>query len=278
MHGQGGHCLWGGTWPIVEEGKIPDKLTLDEVTRIEKMAQRTGNPILAETARRAAEAVNKSETEAETLGVHRVIITPAQAAELMEVAIETQDKELADFARYAQSVADTTRLGLEPEPGTIKELTERGKQQLAEMQQKGEQPISYPSGVSGAGVGPVFHTETTTSGKISTSTPTTAFIEYTPELDPGKTNQGPEQSEQQSNLTQQSPPQQPQQPQPQKIQQEQQSQQSPDISSGDKIKQLKQNLQSAQQQTQDKLPKQELSQPESQPESQPQPQQDIPIR
>jgi flagellar hook-basal body complex protein FliE len=152
----GAPSLFGGSWPVIKPGEIPSKLTIDEVTRIQKMAARTGNPILAETARKASELAQKGESEGP--GVHRAIINPQEAAELLQVAVATQDKELADFARYAQSVADTTQLGLEPEPGKIQQLTEKGKEELEQMKERGEQPHQYPPGMFGAGVGPAFQT------------------------------------------------------------------------------------------------------------------------
>lgn len=59
-----------------------------------------------------------------------VRVTPEQATELVNLAILTQDHELADFARYCQSVAATTQIGIEPAPGKIQEELEKGKQEL----------------------------------------------------------------------------------------------------------------------------------------------------
>jgi hypothetical protein len=64
--------------------------------------------------------------------VHLTWITQQQATELVNLAIRTQDTELADFARYCQSVAATTHIGIEPTPGKIQEEIEKGRQELAQ--------------------------------------------------------------------------------------------------------------------------------------------------
>ena len=66
-------------------------------------------------------------------------MTPDQATELVNLAIRTQDHELADFARYCQSVAATTQIGVEPSPGKIREEIEKGR---LELQQQGRTRIN----------------------------------------------------------------------------------------------------------------------------------------
>ena len=65
-------------------------------------------------------------------------ISPDQASELVNLAIRTQDHELANFARYCQSVAATSQLGIEPAPGKIAEEIAKGRQ---ELQQQGRTRI-----------------------------------------------------------------------------------------------------------------------------------------
>lgn len=65
-------------------------------------------------------------------------VTPEQATELVNLAIRTQDHELANFARYCQSVAATTGFGVEPSPGKILSEIEKGR---AELQQQGRARI-----------------------------------------------------------------------------------------------------------------------------------------
>lgn len=60
-------------------------------------------------------------------------VTPDQASELVNLAIRTQDHELANFARYCQSVAATTQLGIEPTPGKILEEIAKGRQELLQQ-------------------------------------------------------------------------------------------------------------------------------------------------
>jgi len=110
----------------------PLQLTMDVVAHLQRIADRTGDAVLHETARRAHSACAKGLNEAP--GVHLVAITPDQATELVNLAIRTQDPELADFARYCQSVAATTQIGVEPSPGKIREEIEKGR---LELQQQG---------------------------------------------------------------------------------------------------------------------------------------------
>lgn len=65
--------------------------------------------------------------------VHLVRVTPDQATELVNLAILTQDHELADFARYCQSVAATTQIGIEPEPGKIQQELNKGRLELSQQ-------------------------------------------------------------------------------------------------------------------------------------------------
>lgn len=65
--------------------------------------------------------------------MHLTWVTPEQATELVNLAIRTQDHELADFARYCQSVAATTQIAVEPTPGKIKEEIEKGRQELLQQ-------------------------------------------------------------------------------------------------------------------------------------------------
>ena len=65
--------------------------------------------------------------------MHLVRVTPEQATELVNLAIMTQDHELADFARYCQSVAATTQIGIEPSPGKIQEELAKGRQELSQQ-------------------------------------------------------------------------------------------------------------------------------------------------
>lgn len=104
------------------------QLTMDVVAHLQRIADRTGDALLHETARRAHSACAKNINEAP--GVHLTWITPEQATELVNLAIRTQDPELADFARYCQSVAATTQIGVEPSPGKIREEIEKGRQEL----------------------------------------------------------------------------------------------------------------------------------------------------
>ena len=70
--------------------------------------------------------------------MYLVSISPDQASELVNLAIRTQDHELANFARYCQSVAATSQLGIEPAPGKIAEEIAKGRQ---ELQQQGRTRI-----------------------------------------------------------------------------------------------------------------------------------------
>ena len=107
------------------------KLTMDVVAHLQRIADRTGDALLHETARKAHSACAKNISEAP--GVHLTLVTPEQATELVNLAIRTQDHELADFARYCQSVAATTQIGVEPSPGKIKEEIEKGRQELQQQ-------------------------------------------------------------------------------------------------------------------------------------------------
>eukprot|EP00026_Physarum_polycephalum_P013592 Phypoly_transcript_14009.p1 GENE.Phypoly_transcript_14009~~Phypoly_transcript_14009.p1 ORF type:complete len:313 (+),score=67.44 Phypoly_transcript_14009:32-940(+) len=107
------------------------QLTMDVVAHLQRIADRTGDTLLHDTARRAHSACAKSLNEAP--GVHLTWITPEQATELVNLAIRTQDHELADFARYCQSVAATTQIGVEPSPGKIREEIEKGRQELQQQ-------------------------------------------------------------------------------------------------------------------------------------------------
>jgi hypothetical protein len=113
---------------ISEEASFKLELTMDVVAHLQRIADRTGDKILHETARKAHSACAKGLSEAP--GVHLVRITPEQATELVNLAIMTQDHELADFARYCQSVAATNQIGIEPAPGKIQEELSKGKQEL----------------------------------------------------------------------------------------------------------------------------------------------------
>lgn len=106
----------------------PLQLTMDVVSHIQRIADRTGDAVLHETARKAHSACAKGLNEAP--GVHLVWITPQQANDLVNLAIRTQDHELADFARYCQSVAATTHVGVEPSPGKIQQEIAKGHQEL----------------------------------------------------------------------------------------------------------------------------------------------------
>jgi hypothetical protein len=104
---------------------------MDVVAHLQRIADRTGDAVLHETARKAHSACAKNVNEAP--GVHLTWITPDQATELVNLAIRTQDHELADFARYCQSVAATTQIGVEPSPGKIREEIEKGRQELLQQ-------------------------------------------------------------------------------------------------------------------------------------------------
>eukprot|EP00026_Physarum_polycephalum_P003793 Phypoly_transcript_03807.p1 GENE.Phypoly_transcript_03807~~Phypoly_transcript_03807.p1 ORF type:complete len:714 (+),score=138.72 Phypoly_transcript_03807:122-2263(+) len=116
---------------IKQEGDFKLELTMDVVAHLQRIADRTGDQILHETARKAHSACAKGLSEAP--GVHLVRITPEQATELVNLAIMTQDHELADFARYCQSVAATTQIGIEPSPGKIQEELAKGRQELSQQ-------------------------------------------------------------------------------------------------------------------------------------------------
>jgi len=119
------------------------ELTMDVVSHCQRIADRTGDPILKETASRAHAAFTKGQADP---NVHLTWITPEQANELVKIAVRTQDRELADFARYCQSVAATSQVGLEPSPGKIQQELEKGRQ---ELQEKGQVH-------TGPGYGPAF--------------------------------------------------------------------------------------------------------------------------
>lgn len=107
------------------------QLTMDVVAHLQRIADRTGDSILHETARRAHSACAKSISEYP--GVNLTFITPDQATELVNLAIRTQDHELANFARYCQSVAATTGIAVEPEPGKIQQEIEKGRVELQQL-------------------------------------------------------------------------------------------------------------------------------------------------
>ncbi len=131
------------------------ELTIDIVAHLQRIADRTGDSLLHETARKAHSACSKGISEAPggahtvyshlttvlTLSiVHLTLITPEQAKELVNLAIRTQDQELADFARYCQSVSATSQVGVEPQPGVIKSEIEKGRM---ELEQEGRVRILY---------------------------------------------------------------------------------------------------------------------------------------
>jgi len=131
-----------------EETKIPQApllLSFSVVDHIQRIATRTADPVLLETARKAQLAYSQGLNEAP--GVHLVHITPEQAVELVDIAVKTQDRELANFARYLESViSGTTHIAVEPTPGKIQEELEKGRRKLA------EQDTIY----IGPGFGPAF--------------------------------------------------------------------------------------------------------------------------
>jgi hypothetical protein len=116
---------------LKEEGDFKLELTMDVVAHLQRIADRTGDRLLHETARKAHSACAKGLSDYP--GVHLVRITPEQATELVNLAIMTQDHELADFARYCQSVAATTQIGIEPSPGKIQEELAKGRQELSQQ-------------------------------------------------------------------------------------------------------------------------------------------------
>jgi len=117
------------TSPSITPAQQPDlQLTMDVVAHLQRIADRTGAALLHETARKAHSACAKNQSDAP--GVHLTHVTPDQATELVNLAIRTQDPELADFARYCQSVAATTQIAVEPSPGKILEEIEKGRQEL----------------------------------------------------------------------------------------------------------------------------------------------------
>jgi hypothetical protein len=122
----------------VPEVKPDLVLTMDVVSHIQRIADRTGNPVLHDTARKAHSAFAKGLSEAP--GVHLTWITPQLASELMNLASRTSDKELVDFARYCQSVAATTQIGVEPAPGKILQEIMKGRMELQKQQQQVSQP------------------------------------------------------------------------------------------------------------------------------------------
>lgn len=117
-----------------QPGALPSsnlQLTMDMVAHLQRIADRTGDVVLHDTARKAHSACAKSLSDSP--GVHLVKILPDQATELVNLAIRTQDHELANFARYCQSVAATTQIGIEPSPGKILEEISKGRQELAQV-------------------------------------------------------------------------------------------------------------------------------------------------
>lgn len=108
------------------------QLTMDVVAHLQRIADRTADPVLHETARRAHSAWSKDSSSAAP-GVHLTYITPDQATELVNLAIRTQDHELANFARYCQSVASTTGVAVEPSPAKIQQEIEKGRQELQQQ-------------------------------------------------------------------------------------------------------------------------------------------------
>jgi len=125
-------------------------LTWSVVEHIQRIATRTADPVLLETARKAQMAYLQGQNEAP--GVHLTYVTPEQAVELVDIAVRTQDRELANFARYLESViAGTTHIAVEPIPGKIKEELEKGRLKLAEAE---AERCVY----TGPGFGPAFAT------------------------------------------------------------------------------------------------------------------------
>lgn len=133
------------------------QLTMDVVAHLQRIADRTGDPILHETARRAHSACAKNSSDFP--GVHLTFITPDQATELVNLAIRTQDHELANFARYCQSVAATTGVAVEPSPGKIMQEIEKGR---LELQQLGRAH-------TGPGYGAAFASLKSSQGSLSQS-------------------------------------------------------------------------------------------------------------
>jgi len=144
-------------------------LTMDVVSHIQRIADRTGDPILHETARKAHSACAKGLNEAP--GVHLTWINPQQANDLVNLAIRTQDHGLADFARYCQSVAATTHVGVEPSPGKIQQEIQKGQQ---ELQQQGRVHTGPGYGAAFASVNRVYNVPEGKSESVPTTPPPSA--------------------------------------------------------------------------------------------------------
>jgi hypothetical protein len=84
--------------------------------------------------------------------VHRTWVSKEEANELLRLAVSTNDPELLDFARYAQSVADTTGWAVEPEPGFIQKEIEKGKKEMHQVEEMLQHPEQRP-GMVVSGVG-----------------------------------------------------------------------------------------------------------------------------
>jgi hypothetical protein len=102
------------------------RLRQDEVERLEKFAHKTKNPLLVQTAQKARHYYEQK-GRPEGPGVHETWITQAEANELFSLAQSSGDKDLLDIARYAQSVANTSHYGLEPQPEGFHEILEAAR-------------------------------------------------------------------------------------------------------------------------------------------------------
>jgi hypothetical protein len=196
---QGGiPSLFGGYWRPIRQEERPAHLTVDEVGRIQKMAIRTANPRMIELARKAQQLSLQGQAEGD--GLYRDYITPDKAAELLDIGIKTQDREIADWTRYAESCADTTGLCLVPERGWWDQLIQRGNQ---EVQQRGAQ---NPPGLAfgNVGVGPAFASVGFgTAGFGMIDNPMNAYRELHPNAGTTQTQQQSQQQKIQQPTTQQ---------------------------------------------------------------------------
>jgi hypothetical protein len=184
--------LFGGVWRPVRPEERPAHLTVDEIGRIQKMAIRTGNPKMIELARKAQQFSFQGQAEGE--GVFRDNITPEKAAELLDIGIKTQDREIADWARYAESCADTTGLCLVPERGWWDQLIQRGNQ---EVQQRGGLQGAPGLAFGNMGVGPAFASVGFgTAGFGVIDNPMNAYREFHPTGAQQKQQQQPQQTQQ----------------------------------------------------------------------------------
>lgn len=94
----------------------------------------------------------------------------------------TQDHELADFARYCQSVAATTQVGIEPYPGKISEELSKGRQVL---QSQGRVHTGPGYGAAFASVGriaPVAGATQTAQPAATTTTEASADLQLTMDM------------------------------------------------------------------------------------------------